>query len=234
MPALKLITAATVEPVSLAEMKAQLRIDAAFTDDDVYIAGLIAAARAHVEKITGHVLDSQTWQMALDHFPEGNIGLYPYPMYNGMPMQAWQPFFTVPLYRLLDNPRQIKIPIGPLISITSIVTTDVNGVSATMTATDYIVDSISLPGRICLKQSAAWPIPSAGLSAANGVVITFVAGYAPAASVSTAPADLKQAIKLLTAHWYENHEDAQEADLKSMPFAVDALTGTYRMFQEAM
>lgn len=235
MPALKLITAATVEPVTLSEMKAHLRVDEVFTDDDTYISGLISAARAHIEHTTGYLMGSQSWQMALDYFPMGNIGLFPYPYYNGLPLQAWQPFFTVPIYRLMDNPRQIKIPLGPLVSITSIAYIDANGVSATISASDYVVDNISLPGRICLKTGKDWPTPAAGLAVANGVLITFVAGYAPTTGgLSTAPADLKAAVKLLVAHWYENREDAQEADMKSMPFAVGALIGQYRMFQEAL
>lgn len=43
------ITPATVEPVSLDEAKAQLRIESAFTDDDDYINFLISAARDRCE-----------------------------------------------------------------------------------------------------------------------------------------------------------------------------------------
>lgn len=43
------ITPASSEPVSLAEAKEQLRIEAAFTDDDSYIESLVSAARDRCE-----------------------------------------------------------------------------------------------------------------------------------------------------------------------------------------
>ena len=50
------ITLPTVEPVTLAEAKAQLRIMADFTDDDSHVTGLVAAARRLVEQRLGQPL----------------------------------------------------------------------------------------------------------------------------------------------------------------------------------
>lgn len=69
---LKLITAPTAEPVTLAEAKAHLRVDG--TDDDAYITALIGAARQGAEHITGRALMAQTWELALDAF-EADISL---------------------------------------------------------------------------------------------------------------------------------------------------------------
>lgn len=63
---LKLITAPTAEPVSLAEAKLHLRVDHA--DDDTLISSLIVAARQSAEHITGRALMPQTWELALDAF----------------------------------------------------------------------------------------------------------------------------------------------------------------------
>ena len=52
------------EPVSLAEAKAFCRIDG--TDEDALAGALIAAARLHVESITGRALVTQTWRLVLD------------------------------------------------------------------------------------------------------------------------------------------------------------------------
>ena len=58
-----------VEPVSLAEMKAYLRLDT--DDEDALVAGLIAAARLAVERRTRLVLIAQAWRYRLDRWPSG-------------------------------------------------------------------------------------------------------------------------------------------------------------------
>lgn len=52
------------EPVSLAEAKTWCRIDA--DDEDGLVNALIAAARLHVESLTGRALVTQTWRLTLD------------------------------------------------------------------------------------------------------------------------------------------------------------------------
>jgi uncharacterized phiE125 gp8 family phage protein len=63
--------APTVDPVTLAEVKAALRVDG--TDEDTHIAGLIKAATARVEQGAGIALLPQTWRASLDRFPVGSI-----------------------------------------------------------------------------------------------------------------------------------------------------------------
>lgn len=79
--ALVLITAPTVEPVSLAEAKAHLRID--IDDDDTLIGSLITAARSHLEGIARPKLAmiNQTWEYIADSWPAGDtLELRPYPL----------------------------------------------------------------------------------------------------------------------------------------------------------
>lgn len=79
--ALILITAPTVEPVSLAEARAHLRID--IDDDDTLISGLITAARSHLEGIARPKLAmiNQTWDYIADSFPTGDtFEIRPYPL----------------------------------------------------------------------------------------------------------------------------------------------------------
>lgn len=71
--ALKLITAPAAEPVSLAEAKAQCRIDG--SDEDALIALMISAARRAAEIRSGRALVTQTWELALDAFPASAIEL---------------------------------------------------------------------------------------------------------------------------------------------------------------
>jgi uncharacterized phiE125 gp8 family phage protein len=64
-----LVEGPAVEPVSLADMKAHLRVD----DDaeDALIEGLVKAARLMVEAASRRLLVSQTWRVLLDRWPEG-------------------------------------------------------------------------------------------------------------------------------------------------------------------
>jgi uncharacterized phiE125 gp8 family phage protein len=60
------VTPPTIEPVTLAEAKAQSRVTD--TAQDALIAAYIAAARQHVESITGLALVEQQWRVSFDRF----------------------------------------------------------------------------------------------------------------------------------------------------------------------
>ncbi len=65
---LQIITPPALEPVTLAEAKAQLKLD---TDaDDALISTLITAARARAEWFTGRAFVSQSWILWLDGWQE--------------------------------------------------------------------------------------------------------------------------------------------------------------------
>ena len=66
--ALVLTAASAAEPVSVAEAKAQLRIDT--SDEDALIGSLSVAARMLVERTLGLALITQTWSYFLDVWPE--------------------------------------------------------------------------------------------------------------------------------------------------------------------
>jgi uncharacterized phiE125 gp8 family phage protein len=64
---LKLVMPPSIEPVTLAEAKAHLRLD---TDaDDAYVSALIVAARERVELFLRRALITQTYEYTLDGFP---------------------------------------------------------------------------------------------------------------------------------------------------------------------
>jgi uncharacterized phiE125 gp8 family phage protein len=65
--ALVLTAAPAVEPVSLAEVKAHLRVDS--DHEDALIAQLIVAARIFVERTLGLALIAQSWSYFLDALP---------------------------------------------------------------------------------------------------------------------------------------------------------------------
>lgn len=74
-----LVTPPAVEPLALADMKTVLRVDG--DAEDATIEGLLAAARTHVEGLTGRALITQAWRIYLDEWPRSGITrLHPAPV----------------------------------------------------------------------------------------------------------------------------------------------------------
>jgi uncharacterized phiE125 gp8 family phage protein len=79
--ALICVTEPVVEPVSLAEAKLHMRVE--IDDDDTLIAGLITAAREHLESTSRPQLAmvTQTWRYVADAWPASDtLELRPYPL----------------------------------------------------------------------------------------------------------------------------------------------------------
>lgn len=66
--ALTMTAAPAAEPISLAEAKAHLRVDA--NDEDVLISSLVVAARLLAERTLGLALVTQGWSYFLDAWPQ--------------------------------------------------------------------------------------------------------------------------------------------------------------------
>lgn len=74
----RLVTAPTVEPITVAELRQHAQWDS--TDTDTVFASYIAAARQYVEKRRRVALVNQTWRLTADCFPEDAIELWPCPV----------------------------------------------------------------------------------------------------------------------------------------------------------
>ena len=70
MAGLRVVTPPSVEPVSVAEVKAQARVDLA--DEDTLIEGYIRAARETLERLLWRAFITQTLELTLDGWPEGS------------------------------------------------------------------------------------------------------------------------------------------------------------------
>lgn len=71
-------TPPVVEPVSVSDAKAHLRVDS--DEDNFYIASLISAAREWVETYIDRTLVKTQWTLKMDRFPIGDIELPRPPM----------------------------------------------------------------------------------------------------------------------------------------------------------
>ena len=124
---------------------------------------------------------------------------------------------------------EIRLPRGPVTSVTHVKYVGADGVLATLAASSYQVDTHSVPARIVPAYGAVWPTLKPG--ELNAVLVEYVAGYAAGAGSPTdhaenVPAAAKAAIKLLVGHWYENREEVVlGAPPSTLPMAVKALLG---------
>lgn len=180
---LELITPPAIEPVTLAEAKAHLKVDT--TDDDALLTALIAAARARAEWHTGRAFITQSWKLWLDIWP-GAIGCDDLP-----PRLSASP------------PSAVEIPLPPLQSVSSITSYALDDSATVMNSALYQVDIASAPARVALKIGVAPPV---NLRAMNAIAIAFNAGYGDAES--DVPDAIKRAILMIVADLYANRGDA--------------------------
>jgi uncharacterized phiE125 gp8 family phage protein len=116
------------EPVTLAEIRAHLRLDTTggTHPDDGYLQALIAAARGHVENASGLVLVQATKDQAFDYFPIGDIDGF-------------------------------RLPYNPVASVTWVKYVAEGGTLTTLASTVYRLDSTSLRARLALEDGQVWP-----------------------------------------------------------------------------
>jgi len=130
--------------------------------------------------------------------------------------QVWQLSFD-------DWPsRVIELPKGTLQAVNLVTYKNFAGAVTTLTETqDYITSTRGVLGRISPPYAQSWPsfVPWT----LDAVVIEFTCGYGDTAE--SVPQKVKQAMKLLVSHWYENRtvlsETGQAPD--EIAFAVSAL-----------
>lgn len=111
---------------------------------------------------------------------------------------------------------EIMIPMGPLVSVTSVIYTDADGLAQTVPSLDYEVDTVSETGWV--SPSVAWPAPMATI---NAVRVTFVVGLGT-------PEDIRQAILLILGLWYDNRAAASDVAMQEIPFASLCLIKLHR------
>ena len=186
-----LLTGPAVEPVTLAEAKAYLRVE--HDDDDDVIAALIAGARVHVEAQTRRALITQSWRLVRDAWPRRR------PHRRACRRRCARSRRARLSARRLDagdRRRSVRRRHG-------------GGARGAV---------VRVRVR-CRRRAASSPASSS----------TSTVGYGDAAA--DVPEPLRQAIRILVAHWYENRGlIAIGADVAVLPAdASAALIAPYRV-----
>lgn len=117
----------------------------------------------------------------------------------------------------------LKIPLGNLLSITSVEYVDPTTLLyVTWAASNYEVDIYSPDGWVIAADS--WPTIA---DTSNAVRVTFKAGYGGAAA--EVPAAVRHAILMIVGHWYNMRETVIIGETAAqLPLAADALIAPFR------
>lgn len=179
---LKLVTDATAEPVTLAELKEQLRVSTSTGIEDNILQSYIQSARKLAENKTCRAFMPQTWKLVLDDFPGDDAAII-------LPIAPLSSSATDVVISFLD---------------------EASGNTTTLSATAYTVDSDSEPGRVYPSYGNEWPTNVRDVP--NAVSIQFVCGYPLSSSsgANTSIEPLKNWIKVRCAMWYEHREPVIE------------------------
>lgn len=121
----------------------------------------------------------------------------------------------------------LRLPMFPVLSVSSVKYTDTNGVEQTVAASSYQVLTDGLGSFVRFRNGFSFPTTKAFESAA--VRVTYVCGHEDGDDENPVPQAIKQAIVLLVRHWFDNPSAVViGATVEKLPFAVDALLAPYR------
>jgi len=116
------------------------------------------------------------------------------------------------------------LPLSPVQAVSALTLYDADDASSVVASANYALDAISQPARLVWREGAVRPMPGRSY---NGIEVSFSAGFG--ALASDVPQPLRQAILLLTAHWYERREPVGLAnEVREIPQMVLMLTNSYR------
>lgn len=115
----------------------------------------------------------------------------------------------------------LPIPLSPLRSVEAVRVFSEDGAPSAIPAADWSVDAAPFAARLFAK-SGRFADPGRRVA---GIEVDVVVGYGDAAAV---PEPLRQAIRLLVAHWFEERLIVGQAG-PPLPRTVDALIAPYRV-----
>lgn len=206
-------SAPAVEPITLDEAKAHLRLDT--NDDDALIRSLILTSRLHIEVALGLALITQGWSCFFDRWP-AKAGATLEPVGAGFTLRE-RTVFTDP------GSDAIVLPISPVRSVDAIRVYTEDGTFVGIPPDAFTADLVSRHPRIVRKSSTDLPHPGRRL---NGIEIAVTCGFG--ASPADVPQPIRQALLLLVAHWYEHRDPGEIGTPEArIPASVSSLLANF-------
>lgn len=222
---LSVTVAPPVEPITLAEIYAHLRLDTSGSPptnpDDALLQSQIQAAREYVEQVTRRGIIQQTVVYKTPYFPTDRIFFLPRRFYDETLTDYVKPYY-------IELPKS-----SPLISLDSIQYYDQNNVLQTLDPSVYQVAADADPARIDLVWGEIWPWT---YERTDACIFTYKVGYAPkplGTSPQTydyranVPQAIKNAIKLRVQQLYDPVTEQKYAQLQA---AIDAMLASFKVW----
>jgi uncharacterized phiE125 gp8 family phage protein len=202
------VTAPADTPVSLAEVKAHLRVD----DDteNALVTAMIAGAVGTAEFYLGRSLITQTLRLALDRWPNETLAGADRPW-------AW-------------GPRIIELARPPVQSIAGVTVYDEEDQATVVDSSVYrLANGSNARARLVLRQGQSWP---SGGRATDSIEIDYVAGYGDGGT--DVPEPIRQGLLALIAFWFEHREgEAWTTALPSLPIGAASIWRPFRLMRLA-
>lgn len=181
------LTAPAVEPVSLEDLKAHLRISN--SADDGWLTAAIKAARMAAEDYCGCIFIRRTFRQFQDQ--------------PGCPQDEWWDGVREAPISVLAS-AMVELMKRPLVSVEAVRAWDDADTSILVSPSVYYVDTTDQlqPGRLIVRRGQAWPVV---MRVANGFQVDFTAGFS--ADVAGLPGELTLSVKMLASYLYSNRGD---------------------------
>ena len=203
----EIATKPSVEPISLSDMKAHLRIE--HSDDDMTINSLISVARQYFERNYALALLEQTVLLWLDRWPS-----------SGDKSMWWDGVREGVIADLAGSGVSLLLAVRPLLSLTEVATYGQNDAKTIWDSTKYRTSG-GLEPRLIKRDGNSWPMPG---RSSDGISITYQAGFGIAAA--DVPLLITHGLKELVTHLYFNRGDLVEEASKVS--GADTLWAPYK------
>lgn len=201
MPTLRLVTDATAEPVTLADLKIYIGLSTVTTVEDTLLNSMEKAARHYCENYTKKPCLPQTFQLIVDEWPENDE-------------------FTLPRYPLSTSTADVVITYLDAVS----------GNSTTLNSTVYGIDHYAEPPRIFLNDGSEWPSHYTQRNAITVQFIAGCTLTTAAPATDNCPEEMETWIKMRVKQMYDNRDIVQHGNITIMANSyVDGLLDAHKM-----
>lgn len=139
--------------------------------------------------------------------------------YDGMVGKAIGDQRVTVSFREPSDVSHIDLAVYPVKSIVSVTYYDTSNVEQSLNVFDFKLVSDEDYAYIEVNDNVTMP---AAYDRADAYTFELQCGF------SETPEPIKQAVKLIVGHWFNNREAASERSIKAIYFAIDAIVGKYK------